>query len=324
MNILNYTYTFVNSLVADFKMISNIFNGEAIAAHVHGPAGRGGVAPVIFPGTLLADGVVGSVIPIGLNDLRSYNKELTYSNIHTTLYPGGSIRGQNLPLYFIQDGAPLFNFAVSAGTTSGDFSLLTSLEAQGSRTSNSAVTLNPSTSTGNSTTTFQMTFTSTNAVPKNFFGITGRLLRGVVVTMNMKGTPGSQWDISLKNIGTRKGKYDVVFQYTGTYNYFTGFFFIPVETIPSFTKINSKEWTFNFAISSQGSNTLSLDYVAVNIVVPNPKTGNELGPLMKRLYNDLIPAGLKRRTNRSLKKSNRNNRSKTRAQRRRRKARRNL
>jgi len=167
-----------------------------------------------------------------------------------------------------------------------------------------------------------MTFVSTNNVPDNFFGITGRHLRGVVVTMNMKGTPGQQWDISIKNVADRRGKYDVVFTYTGTVNYFTGFFFIPVETIPDFTNVNAKVWTFNFAISSAGTSDLSLDYVAVNPVLPNGKTNNELGPLFKRLYRDVIPNSIRKATEKTLRGSNQSERQRKRRQRQRKNARR--
>jgi hypothetical protein len=316
MNLVNYTEAFTKSLVADYKIISNIFS-EAISAHVHGPARRNMTAPVEITATVMADGIFGTVFPISLDVLRNYNKEWTYSNIHTTLYPGGSIRGQNLPLYFIEDGSSVFNFNVVKGTATGDYSLLSTLEAKGPSKSKSAITLTPAASAGNSSTTFQMTFDSTNNVPSNLFGITGRLLRGVVVTMNLQADPGADWQISIKSL-TGKRNFDVLFTYTGTVNFFTGFFFIPVETIPDFINVNSKVWTLNFAITSTGSTPLNIDYIAVNPVTPNGKTNNELGPLITRLMKDVIPPEIKRKTQKTLRNANRNTRAQKRRQRRRR------
>jgi hypothetical protein len=300
LNLVNYSQAFMNSLVADNKFISNIFT-EAIAAHVHGPADRTKNAPVFFPATTMANGVFGTVIPVSLDVLKYYNKGSTYSNIHTTLYPGGSIRGQNLPLYYIEDGSPTYNYQVQQGSVAGDFSLLNSLAASGNGQSQSAVTLTPSAATGNvsSSTTFSMTYTSTNNVPENPLGITGRLLRGLVCTINLKGAVGSQWAISIKNIVGR-GKFDLSFDYTGTNNFFTGFFIIPPETLPSFVNVNSKVWTINFSITSTTNTPLYLDYLGVSPINPNGNTNNELGPLLKNLFSDIIPRSVRQRNVQSL------------------------
>jgi hypothetical protein len=79
------------------------------AAHIHGPAGIGTNAAVLYPLTLvpagstagainqvvtLANGTGGFTIAQQLQQLRD---GLWYINIHSTAHPGGTIRGQLLP-----------------------------------------------------------------------------------------------------------------------------------------------------------------------------------------------------------------------------------
>jgi CHRD domain/PEP-CTERM motif len=63
------------------------------AAHIHGPAGLGVPAPVIFPLPLGANkvGSVGPLTPAQVTDLFA---DLWYVNVHTSAYPQGEIRGQ--------------------------------------------------------------------------------------------------------------------------------------------------------------------------------------------------------------------------------------
>ncbi|HLY84766.1 MAG TPA: CHRD domain-containing protein, partial [Acidimicrobiales bacterium] len=72
--------------------------GPALAAHIHGPAGPGVAAPVMFPFTGVPAATAGhiprqsfSVTPQQVAELET---GLLYFNIHTAAHPAGEIRGQ--------------------------------------------------------------------------------------------------------------------------------------------------------------------------------------------------------------------------------------
>ncbi len=73
----------------------------ATASHIHGPAGLGTNAPVLFPFTGVPNATSGaipeqtfSITPTQVGYLTS---GLLYMNIHTSAFPGGEIRGQLVP-----------------------------------------------------------------------------------------------------------------------------------------------------------------------------------------------------------------------------------
>lgn len=70
--------------------------GSVTAAHVHGLAGPGVPAGVIFPLTI-GGGLFSGGASLTPSQLAGALGGLTYINIHTTLYPGGEIRGQIVP-----------------------------------------------------------------------------------------------------------------------------------------------------------------------------------------------------------------------------------
>jgi hypothetical protein len=72
----------------------------ATASHIHGPAGAGTNAGVIFPLSGVPAATAGaipqqtfSITPVQVNYLFSGN---LYLNVHTSVFPGGEIRGQLL------------------------------------------------------------------------------------------------------------------------------------------------------------------------------------------------------------------------------------
>ena len=80
--------------------------GPATAAHIHGPAGPGtnagvivSLVPIHFPAANPAlGGVIVGKLAIATNALADLLAGLNYVNIHTTVYPGGEIRAQLIPL----------------------------------------------------------------------------------------------------------------------------------------------------------------------------------------------------------------------------------
>ena len=72
----------------------------ATASHIHGPAGAGTNAPVLFPFAGVPSSTAGSIpeqtfsiTPTEVDDLF---KGFLYMNVHTSTFPGGEIRGQLL------------------------------------------------------------------------------------------------------------------------------------------------------------------------------------------------------------------------------------
>jgi hypothetical protein len=68
----------------------------ATAAHIHGPAAVGSTAPVIVPLTVpsaVAGTVTGTATmsTVQMNDMLN---QMTYVNIHSTMFPDGEIRAQ--------------------------------------------------------------------------------------------------------------------------------------------------------------------------------------------------------------------------------------
>src|SRR5262245_52616893 len=69
---------------------------DATAAHIHGPAAVGSTAPVIVPLTVptaVAGTVTGTATmsTVQMNDMLN---QMTYVNIHSTMFPDGEIRAQ--------------------------------------------------------------------------------------------------------------------------------------------------------------------------------------------------------------------------------------
>lgn len=63
-----------------------------VAAHIHGPAAPGVNASVVFP--LPIGQVTNAVFSVTPAQVATLTNELFYFNVHTTLLPGGEIRGQ--------------------------------------------------------------------------------------------------------------------------------------------------------------------------------------------------------------------------------------
>lgn len=77
-------------------------SADFTAAHIHGPAGPGTNAGVIFPLTNIPSGtragrLFGSTPPLSATQIGYLNNGLLYANIHSTAFPGGEIRGQIRP-----------------------------------------------------------------------------------------------------------------------------------------------------------------------------------------------------------------------------------
>lgn len=75
-------------------------SGPGTAAHIHGPAGPGFPAGVLVPlnspsGT---NGTISGVVTLTPTQLTYLLEGLTYINIHSTVNPGGEIRGQIWPI----------------------------------------------------------------------------------------------------------------------------------------------------------------------------------------------------------------------------------
>lgn len=87
-NVLSYNFTFTN------------LTSNATAAHIHGPASPQQNAGVIIPFTGVPAATSGSFSGTALltpQQLFDIITGLTYANIHTTVNPGGEVRGQVYP-----------------------------------------------------------------------------------------------------------------------------------------------------------------------------------------------------------------------------------
>ncbi len=69
---------------------------NVISAHIHGPAGAGTNAPVVFAFPEAANPIQGRV-PLTAVQAADFLAGLHYVNVHSTDHPGGEIRGQILP-----------------------------------------------------------------------------------------------------------------------------------------------------------------------------------------------------------------------------------
>ncbi len=73
----------------------------ATAGHIHGPAAPGVAAPVIFPFAGVPNATSGTVpeqsFPITAAQVADLKNGLYYVNIHSSVFPGGEIRGQLAP-----------------------------------------------------------------------------------------------------------------------------------------------------------------------------------------------------------------------------------
>ena len=70
--------------------------GPAAAGHIHGPAPAGTNAPVLFPFAITntVSGTFNGIFAIDALQISWLEDGLLYTNLHTSLFPGGEIRGQ--------------------------------------------------------------------------------------------------------------------------------------------------------------------------------------------------------------------------------------
>ena len=90
--------------------------GTTVAAHVHGYSGPGVSAPVIIPLTSDLGVTAGSFSGSGLVPLANVPDVLaglTYVNVHSTVFPGGEIRGQIVGLAVPDAGSSLALFTIA-------------------------------------------------------------------------------------------------------------------------------------------------------------------------------------------------------------------
>jgi uncharacterized protein (TIGR03118 family) len=76
-------------------------SGPATAAHLHAPANATNAAGVMVPlnPPAAATGIMSGVLTLTEDQITNFVTGLCYANIHTTLNPGGEIRGQVVPLH---------------------------------------------------------------------------------------------------------------------------------------------------------------------------------------------------------------------------------
>jgi hypothetical protein len=79
----------------DYNMSFAGLSTAQTGAHIHGPANPGQNAGVVF-GFALGSPVIGTFGPLTAQQVSDLTNGLYYVNIHTTMYPGGEIRGQIL------------------------------------------------------------------------------------------------------------------------------------------------------------------------------------------------------------------------------------
>jgi len=91
--------TFLLNDTEDQLTINLDFSGllaPETAAHIHGPAGPGVNAGILIP--LPLGTFINFIVPITPVQAGFLKSGLTYVNVHTTLFPGGEIRGQIEPV----------------------------------------------------------------------------------------------------------------------------------------------------------------------------------------------------------------------------------
>lgn len=85
-----------NQITVDFSWSG--LAAAATAAHIHGPAGAGTNASVLFPFSGVPNATSGSIpeqsFAITPTQVGYLQSGLLYMNIHDSLFPGGEIRGQ--------------------------------------------------------------------------------------------------------------------------------------------------------------------------------------------------------------------------------------
>jgi len=95
------TGTFVGSLNANTRVLSYTvtytgpFTSSLVAGHLHRivPNATNGVGPVEIPFTNLTSPIIGTFQLANKNRVDSMKNGFYYANLHTTVYPGGEIRG---------------------------------------------------------------------------------------------------------------------------------------------------------------------------------------------------------------------------------------
>jgi hypothetical protein len=77
-------------------------SAPASGAHIHGPAGAGTNASILFPFTGVPSATSGSIpeqtFSISPTQVGYLQSGLLYMNVHDSVYPGGEIRSQVLPV----------------------------------------------------------------------------------------------------------------------------------------------------------------------------------------------------------------------------------
>jgi uncharacterized protein (TIGR03118 family) len=78
-------------------------SGPAIAAHLHAPANATNNTGVMIPFSppSASAGVISGTVAMTPDQITNFVNGLCYANIHTTLNPGGEIRGQVIPLHIV-------------------------------------------------------------------------------------------------------------------------------------------------------------------------------------------------------------------------------
>jgi hypothetical protein len=81
---------------------AGLTGGPATASHIHGPGGVGTNANVLFPFSGVPSATSGSipqqVFSITAQQVSYLFSGYLYMNVHTSVYPGGEIRGQLVPV----------------------------------------------------------------------------------------------------------------------------------------------------------------------------------------------------------------------------------
>ena len=80
----------------NYELSFSGLSGPQTGAHIHGPAAPGVNAGILFPFPL-GSPVFGTFGPLLATQLTQLNSQLWYVNVHSTILPGGEIRGQIVP-----------------------------------------------------------------------------------------------------------------------------------------------------------------------------------------------------------------------------------